>query len=139
MDGRADRIGCENGEKVCDVCRGLTRTGRRARVVVRAGGFVPSQQQRRRGQEEADGSGSEPMEQGSEDRTPTGSESGTDEDDDEGESGLGLVEVGDEWEDAAKGGRGLKRARGTGEREDSEQGIGEARTGSEEGREGVQA
>ena len=139
MDGRADRIGCENGEKVCDVCRGLTRTGRRARVVVRTGGFVPSQQHRRREQEEADGSGSEPMEQGSEDGTPRGSELGTDNVDDEGESGSGLAEAGDECEEAAKEGRGLKRARSIGEREERERSINEARTGMSREGERVQA
>lgn len=43
MDGRVDRIGCESGEKRCDVCSGAARGRRRTRVVVRTEGFAPSQ------------------------------------------------------------------------------------------------
>lgn len=40
VDGRVDGIGCESGEKRCDVCRGAGMGMRKARVVVRAGDFV---------------------------------------------------------------------------------------------------
>lgn len=43
MDGRVDRIACESGEKRCDICSGSARGRRRTRVVVRAGGYDPSQ------------------------------------------------------------------------------------------------
>lgn len=114
MDGRVDRIGCENGEKLCDVCRGTVRS-RRARVVVRAEGFVPSQQQRRDELLLADDSTAENWDGIAPDEESTGARSrlrSSKEDGEEAESGLGLIEVGDESDGTRSEERGLKRSRG---------------------------
>jgi hypothetical protein len=106
-----DRIGCENGEKVCDVCRGTVRSRRRARVVVRAEGFIPSQQQRRGELLLTDDSTAEHWEgitldeEATEARSRPGSSR---EDGEEGESGLGLIEVWDESDGAKSEERALE-------------------------------
>ena len=42
IDGRTNRIGCEIGEKRCDICKGNPRGTKRGRAVVENQGATPS-------------------------------------------------------------------------------------------------
>jgi hypothetical protein len=125
---------------VCDVCRGLTRVGRRARVVVRADGFIPSQQRRRSEGGGVNGAVSEPAERVSEERVQLDAPQGSDEEDDEVESGSGLIEVGeDDWGDTVEEKKRLKRPRDMGENGDSDGVMGEVGRRAREDTEEVRA
>lgn len=140
MDGRIDRIGCESGEKRCDVCNGTASGRRKTRVVVRAGGFVPSQ--RLEGVDEetrsrlGDNGAGVGTEDGADTRDTNGSSESVSESESESDSTagsrFGFVEVGGNGERMAAEGKPSKRS---GEETDHERDAKRARQAETEMRE----